>query len=44
MDVLFGIIGVILDVLALTPLARTFWTLFAVAAAILAGAWLLGRA
>ncbi len=36
MDVLFGLLGVVLDVLAPTPLARTFWIIFLVAAVILA--------
>jgi hypothetical protein len=37
MDVLFGLLSVVLDVLAPTPLARTFWAIFLVAALILAG-------
>jgi hypothetical protein len=37
MDALFGLLGVVLDVLAPTPLARTFWAIFIVAALILAG-------
>jgi hypothetical protein len=37
MDVLFGLLSVLLDALAPTPLARTFWAIFLVAALILAG-------
>jgi hypothetical protein len=37
MDVLFGILGVVLDVLAPTPLARTFWIIFLAAALIFGG-------
>ena len=37
MDVLFGLLSVVLDALAPTPMARTFWAIFIVAALILAG-------
>jgi hypothetical protein len=41
MDVLFGLLRVVLDALAPTPLARTFWIIFLAAALILAGLALL---
>jgi hypothetical protein len=37
MDVLFGLLSLVLETLAPTPLARTFWIIFLVAALILAG-------
>jgi len=37
MDVFFGLLSVVLGVLAPTPLARTFWAIFLVATLILAG-------
>ena len=37
MDVLFGLLSVVLEALAPTPLARTFWIIFLLAALILAG-------
>jgi len=37
MEVLFGLISVVLEALAPTSLARTFWTIFFLAALILAG-------
>jgi hypothetical protein len=37
MDVLFGLLSLVLEMRAPTPLARTFWIIFLVAALILAG-------
>ena len=37
MDVLFGLLSMVLEALAPTPLARTFWAIFLVAALILVG-------
>jgi len=37
MGVLFGLLGAVLDVLAPTPLARTFWIIFLAAVLILGG-------